>query len=538
MAAEQRMFSTDDTLRLIGDKAKESDNFWIKVQRRAHPGAHPVIVATLSGANMQHFASPELWLPTLCGGGKFLLQAYHESDANKLLGGAILFPVDGIDVRDVDLSIFDGNGDSKRADWRGPARLEYPKASAPAQHQQEMPMYGIKAPPAPGSGDSATINRQAWPRSAGGGAHREPYDDGSPLGHKAGAIEAERRLLEKEKLDIERERHRAELDSIKRTHDAELKAVEARLDAKLAIAKQPAGPDPVMAVLTKIMEQQAEDRREAARQAAEDRRAAEARQEKADARFASVLEKMSERKERDPLEIIGKVAELIKPKGDDTAMMKSVNNIIEMQGTMMGSAMDFVEHASRLAMGGEGGEDEPKWLKGVERLVRGVGKMATAAQVSRPQLPQPPQMQGQPQQPPPRPQNPQPQQAPQQQQPNQSALSVVQQIELAIKQKYDVTKIAAALLQFYQDESVQAALEESGGDFELLVQKRLGNWANESPENAAYIKKLFEEVQRQVQAAGFSAGPDEGDDGDDGDDQGDDSDDGDGDDQGDDDRDD
>lgn len=509
--AEQRMYSTDETLKLISDKSKESDNFWIKVQRRAHPGAHPTIVATLSGANAQHFASPELWVPTLCGGGKFLLLAFHETDLQKNLGGAILFPVDGMDVRDVDLSIFDSSGEAKRSDWRGPARLEFPKASAPAV-QQEMPMYGVRAPSAPGSGDSATINRQAWPRLAGGGGgvQREQYDDGGHFSSKAAGIEAERRVLEKEKLEAERQKHRDELEQIRRSHDSELKALESRFESKLAaitVAAKPTGPDPTMQVLMEMMKQQSEDRRLVVAQAAEDRRAAEARQQKADERFAMVLEKMAERKEKDPLEVLKAAADLIKPKNDDSAMMKTVHNMVEMQGTMMESAMNFVEHTSRLALGGEQGEEEPKWMKAAERLVRGVGKMATAAQVSRPQLPVPAQPMPQQVQTQPQPQARPAQQRPQQ--PPQTQMPVIDQIEAAIRQRFDVTQIAAALIKFYSDESIQKALEDAGGDFELLVQKRLGSWVNESPENGAYIKKLFEEVQRQVEAAGFVASDDE-----------------------------
>lgn len=500
-AAESRMFTIEDTMKLIADKAKESDNFWVKVQRRAHPGAHPVIVATLSGANVQHFASPELWVPVLCGGGKFLLQAFHESDANKLVGGAILFPVDGIDVRDVDYSIFDASGDAKKADWRGPARLEYPKPASASQ-RQEMPMYGINVPPAPGSGDSATNNRQAWPRLAGGNVHREGYDE--PLGQKAAGVEAERRILEKEKLDVERDRHRAELDSIRRAHDSELKSMEARLEARFS--SKPSGPDPIATMMLEVMKQQAEDRRDAAKQAAEDRRAAAERQDRADARFTQLLEKMSDRKEKDPIETVKAVAELVRPKNDDSVMMKTMHNMAEMQSSMVGAAMDFVDAASRMQLGGGGNEDEPKWMKGVERLVKGVGKMAAAAQLRQPQAfgqaPQPPAPPFQPPQPlpppPPRAAQPQPPPAP-----PQSELSIIDQIEHAIRQHHNVVEVAGAIIKFYEEASVKKALQESDGDFEILVQKRLGTWVAEAPNNSEYLMKLFAELQKQAAAAGF-----------------------------------
>lgn len=501
-AAESRMFTTEDTLRLIADKAKEAgDDFWIKVQRRAHLGAHPSIIATMSGANVQHFSSPELWLPALSGGGKYLLLAFHGTDPNRSIGGAISFPVEGTDVRDVNMDLFNSAGDAKHPDWRGPARLEYPKLQA-APNMVEMPMYGIKAPPGPGSGDSATTS-QAWPRSPGGGVQRAQYDDASPFGHRAAAIEAERRALEKEKLDAERERHRTSLDDIKRAHESELKSFEARMMG--LIQSKPSGPDPVASMMMEIMKQQAEDRRLAAQQAAEDRRSAAERQDRADARFAQLLEKLSERKERDPLEMMEKAANLLGGKKDNgivEAQAKMMHTMTEMMGQQVGVAMDFVDAASKLQLGGGGGDDEPKWLKGVERLVKGVGKMATAAQ-----LRQPPQMMPPPPPPgvpphlraaPPLPPQVQQraQQQPQQPPPSQETqASVVQQLEAAIRARYDINQIVEALAKHLEDPTVQQFLEASDGDFEKAVYARLGPWANESAENAAYLKALFNAVK-------------------------------------------
>lgn len=511
MAAENRMYSVDETMKLIADKSKESDNFWIKVQRRAHPGATPTLVATLSGANVQHFASPELWIPVLCGGGKFLLLAYHETDLNRIVGGAMLFPVDGTDVRDVDFSLFDSDGNAKKAEWRGPARLEFPKAVSSSQQQTEMPMYGIRPPPAPGSGDSATSRQSAWPRPAGGGVHREAYDDyGNPLGQKAAGIEAERRVLEKEKLDIERAKHRDELDSMKKAHDAELRSMKAELLAEIRGAKQQ-GPDPMI----EMFKQMSEDRRAAEARAAEDRRASEARaaeerkqqaedRRASDARFERTLEKLTERKERDPLEVLSKAAEIMRPKGDDSVMMKTMHNMAEMQGSMVGAAMDFVEHASRMQLGGGGGEDEPKWLKGIERLLKGVGKMAQAAQARQPTFVSPPQPQipsGMP--PPPRGAQPPPP-PPRPPQPQETMASVIEQIEQAIRKHHSVDEVAVALIRYYNEPTIQKALKDAGGDYEKAFMQRLGPWVNESPKNAEYLQQLFEAVQRQAVSAGLS----------------------------------
>jgi hypothetical protein len=304
-------------------------------------------------------------------------------------------------------------------------------------------------------------------------------------------------------------------------HKAEMAALKSELlgEIRQARAEKPTGPDPIVEFMKMQGEERkaadaraAEDRRISEARAAEDRRLAEARQERADARFEKLLEKMSERPKENPLEMAKQLIEITGKKGNDNeAMVKTVNNMVEMQSSTMGMAMDFVDHVSRMQLGGGAGENEPGWVKGVDRLMKGIGKIALARP---PQLPQLPQAQ-QPQQPQPNPQ--QPQQPPQQQpRPPQAEtnLPVIDQVDQAIRALYEPKEVAKALIAYYKDESVQKALAEAGGDPEAALLKRLGNWPNAAPQNAEYLKKLLAELERALQAAGFFAddSADEGDD--------------------------
>jgi hypothetical protein len=497
MAAEQRILTSDDTIRALTEKKdKDGDEFYIKVMRRAHLGSMPELVATLSNAQLLHFTSPEFWLPQLCGGGKYLLTGFHATNPSAQVGGSINFSVQG-DPRDVDFGVF------KKADWRGPATLEHPKQSdGPSRQQQEgMPLYDVRTPPAPGSGDSATRPTQAWPRQAGG-VNRAHYGGEDDWRTGAAALEAERRSIEKERLENEREKHRAELEAGRKQHEADMKALRAELLGEIRQSK-PTGPDPANMMFMEMMKQSAEDRRAAALQAAEDRRAAADRDARANERFAALLEKLSERKEKDPLDMVKSVVELVGKKSDGIeGTTKMMHSMMETMGTINNVAMDFVNHAASLQLGG--GSDEPAWVKGVDRLMKGIAGFAKAQSMRPPPVPagglpfgQPQQQQAQPPAPPAPPQ-PRPAQ-------NETEASVLEQIELAIRAKISVNEIAKVLIQYFQDPSIQTALAESGGDFEAAVQKRLGKWVTEAPSNAEYMKSLFKEVEAQLVQAGFVA---------------------------------
>lgn len=503
MAENGRMFTTDESLRAINDKAKEADSFVIKVMRRQGGlGSIPSLVANLSEASVQHITSPELWLPDLAGGGKYSLMAFHAGDLNRPIAGAIPFNVDGMEPRDVDSSAL------KKPNWRGPTVLDYPKESARVQTEDMGPLYSVQSPSGPGSGDSATRSHQAWARQPGGGILRQDYAgvNGELFGPAAKALEGERRNLEQARRELDLEKHKAELDNTRKMHDADMRALEAKIQASL-VQMKPTGPDPMVALLLELSKQQAEDRREAVKQAAEDRRSERERQERADARFLQMMEKMNEKpKEKDPIELFKVFNDLMGSKKDNgivEAQMKMMHSVSEMAGQQVSTAMDFVNAAAELQLGARG-EEEPAWIKGLDRVMKGVGAMAKARQpppagppqLGQPQLPQ----QAQQPQPPNQPQQPRP---PQQE----TNLSVIEQVEQAIRAKNPPEMIAKALISYAQDPSIQKALIESGGDFEAAFYKRLGNWHLEAPSNAEYLDTLFAELEKQAVSAGLIPPP-------------------------------
>ncbi len=509
-----RAILPEETFNMLRERAaKEGSDcsFTVKVLRRAYPGGVPDLVATLSGATLEHLSSPELWVPPLCGGGNFSMQAYHPTDLSKAVGGFIQFKVGSQDAKEVDGSVI------KKSDWRGPPTLDFPQRE-PAREQQ-VSMYDIRPPPAPDSSGSATGSSSAWTRSAGGGSvQRQEYGGETAWQVSARALEGERRKLEEERLVNEREKHRNELVAVAKAHDADMRA----LKAEILAAMQQQKPDNTSSMLAEFMKMQAEerriteeraavDRRERERIAAEDRRAAELRQEKNDERLARVLEKMTERPKEDPLAMIEKVAGLIGKNNNNEAQMKMMNSMAEMHSVQMGSAMDFIEHAANMQLGGPQEKESPV-VKAVEAGLKGFGAIMRGAQ----KRPAPQQFAQAPALPPTYEQQARAQPAPAQQ-PMPTAL---EQIEAAIRQKIPVANVAAAFITHFQDPSIQAAILEAGGDTEALIQKRLGNWPLENPENKIYLDALLAEVEKRLQAAGLfgeddAANQADGDDGED-----------------------
>ena len=302
-----------------------------------------------------------------------------------------------------------------------------------------------------------------------------------------------------------------------------MRAMKAELMGAIQQTK-PQGPDTGMLMMQEMVKQAAEDRREAQKQAAEDRRQAQTLQAASDARFAALLEKMNDRPKENPLEMLKAAVELMGSKKDNgivEAQTKMMHSMSEMMGQQVSVAMDFVSAAADMQLGASGGEKEPGWLKGLDRVMKGVGAMARGAAARGP-IPQVPQQALPAQVPmtfeqqalaqPPAPGSTVAQAVPKQPRPSQreTEKSVIVQIEEAIRGKLEPKQVAAALIAYFQDPSIQKALEEAGGDFEVALQKRLGNWQNEAESNAAYLKQLFTEVEKQLENVGEEEEEEEG----------------------------
>ncbi len=496
-----RAIPPEETYNMLREKAKtDGDAFTVKVWRRQHIGAVPELTASLSGAQVEHFSNPELWLPNLCGGGNFSLQGYHPTDLGKPVGGFLQFKVSQ-EPKDVDGAVL------KKTEWRGPSTLDFPQA-APARDREAGSIYDLRSPTAPGNGDQRHHSTQAaLPRSAVGGLHSVEYGGEGIWQERQrlqGQVESEKRKLEEERMVNEREKHRNELESLKKSHEADMAKLEARLMGAFQ-SQKPTGPDPSVVMFETMMRMQAEnakqaseDRREREKIAADDRRAAELRQERNDERFNKLLEKMSDRPKEDPLAMIEKVTNLVGKNNSNEAQMKMMGNMAEMHSVQMGTAMDFIQAAADMQLGARDKEESPI-IKGIEAAVKGVAAMAKGAQAKRapqqfaqPQLPPTYEQQARAQPPP------QPQQQPPQRQP-----TILEQLENGIRGKAPIETVAKAIVNHIKDPSVSAALIEVGMDFEVLIQNRLGVWAKEHVENEAYITALIAAVEKELKLAGY-----------------------------------
>ncbi len=502
----ERAIPPEETFNLLREKAKtDGDAFTVKVWRRQHIGAVPELTASLSGAMVEHFSNPELWLPNLCGGGNFSLQGYHPTDLGKPVGGFLQFKVTA-EPKEIDGAIV------KKSEWRGPPTLEFPQ-TAPAREREAGSIYDLRSPAAPDpAGSQRHHSTQAGSgRAAAGGLHSVDYGGDGVWQERQrlqAALESEKRKLEEERMLNEREKHRNELDSLRKSHEADM----AKLEAKMMGAFQqnkPTGPDPSVTMFETMMRMQAEnakqaaeDRREREKIAADDRRAAELRQERNDDRFNKLLEKMSERPKEDPLAMIEKVSNLVGKNNNSEAQMKMMGNMAEMHSVQMGTAMDFIQAAADMQLGAREKEESPI-IKGIEAAVKGVAAMAKGAQVKRAA----PQQFAQPQLRPTYEQQARaqpPQQAPAQPQPPpQRVPTILEQLENGIRGKAPVEVVAKAVVNHIKDPSVTAALIEVGYDFEVLIQNRLGVWAKEHVDNEAYIKLLIPAIEKELQLAGY-----------------------------------
>ncbi len=501
-AANERMIPSDETFHLLREKAKaEGDAFTVKVWRKSHIGGVPELQATLSGATVEHFNSPELWLPQLCGGGILSMQGYHPTDLAKAIGGILQLKISQ-EAKPIDPAVV------SKPEWRGPPVLDFPQKEAVREREQSI--YGIGSPTAPGNGEQRHQNNQADSPGKRWGVHSPDYGSETPWQEQRRlqqALELEKRKLDEERLANERQKHKDELAAKQKEHEADLRALKAELMGAIQLNK-PTGPDASVTFFQTLMQMQqenakqaAEDRREREKLAAEERKEDRARQERSDERFNKLMEKISERPKEDPLAMIEKVSNIMGKNNSNEATMKMMGNMAEMHSVQMGSAMDFIQAAADMQLGSREKEESPL-LKGIEAAVKGVAAFAKGAQAKRPpqqfaqpQLPQTFEQQARAQ--------PQPPAPPRPPAPAQKVPTILEQIEIGIKTKAPIPDVAKAIVNHIKEESVLAALTEVGFDFEVLVNNRLGTWASEHVENAAYIKALTAEVEKELRAAGY-----------------------------------
>jgi hypothetical protein len=316
-----------ETLKVKAGEA--GDTFTVKVSAK-RGSILPSVIASVSGARLEHIASPELWLPRLVGGGDYTLQVFHDSDkAARIASLTVTLP--GAPFSEVNITaVYAG-------DWQGPSVLVYPEPK-PMQSVAPTPQYaprsagltfstGVSAPPA---APAAPVQGQFYERE---------------LAEKAAdlrAREAELRLSSEAREREERTKRETELKL------AEMKAAMANNSAAKAgpniaeiIGAAAAVFGPILASLSEERKERArleESRRaEEARLRAESERRAFEMQQEANRRFETLMLKMSE-----------------KPTGPDPMLqmlMESNRANAEANGAMMSRVIEATTAVSQMSIG-------------------------------------------------------------------------------------------------------------------------------------------------------------------------------------------
>lgn len=520
-----KIVSHEETIRLLNERAKAvSDNFYVKVSRRAHLGSMPTMIATFSGAQVVHVANPETWLPRIAGGGPtYLLNVYHADEPTMLVGSPLVFSVatENCPPKEIDPLVV------KAAGWNGPARLEWPDENA-KKYATPQPSYQIASPSSPVR-DSASGN------VPGGGPGMQYQPD---FRREFEQLSSERARLERVREEFEERQRQMELDTIRRESEARIREMETKVMHSLQTPKQDASQT-IAAMLTAaapILQQMLASQNET-------RLAVMKQQEAAAMQQQHMFQMMMQRPSVDPAveKAFDRLQNALEKKSNEAVpQTQMLHSMAEAMGTMTSMTMDLVQTAAELNLGGRQQDDHPA-LKAIKEGVKAMNSLFSgyqqAANIPRAQ----PQPQPQPQQLPAhaqqqaafeqaaRAQAPQPAQAPV---PARAAPvparaapapqgfaefdfanapgSVVDRLEAMIKAKADPSLVAKTFIDSLDDEDLQKALAEVDGQINELVARRLGAWAMNDAANALYLRTLLKEVNAQGAAAGIFEG--EGDD--------------------------
>ena len=247
--------TSDEIVSVLAEKAKQDgDDFRIKIERRRTNGAPPELVSTLDGARVEHFSTPESWIPRFVGGGTLSLKAFHSSDYGKMIG-MIGVNVEG-QPKMPDLRVLES------AEWQGPRLLVYPAAPPP---RREEPISFLTT--VPSTVDNGSPRTTPVGSNGGGTSSPDSYIE-QRLAAKMEAIQkAELAILERSKM-MEIEAARREADIRIRAAEDRSKDIERRLD-EISRRPPPAPGTDSGAVLAQMMAEMRKSDREAQMQAAQ-----------------------------------------------------------------------------------------------------------------------------------------------------------------------------------------------------------------------------------------------------------------------------
>lgn len=439
-------------LHKLREKITETNDntFRIQVSRKRAQAYIGENIATLDDASVEMLAAPETWLPKLFGGGTYIIHAMHVSELSKKIGDGITLNVEG-DSRGMSPVWLDL---IRSADWLGPKHFVWP-SEKDLEEMRQAHLKTVVSPP--GSKGEGYVPRSNGPalETAQVASMVDPR-----WASAAQSLEDEKRAWEQKRRELEDSQRKLELENAKREADMRSSKLEAKLEALATREPVKSGPG-IMEIVTaitpvviKLVEGQNEIRKEML-----------VRDEKAREENNKIFMLMLEKKNDDSpnLKIMSSFAEAFSGlNGMAFEMMHRMRE--EVFGPPENTAvLAFKEIGKALmAMGGAGG---PKLAP--QKAPQNVAQLpakASATKVAKAPKADP-----------------------------------VGRIEAMIRAKIDPEIVADALFAGLREPEMQAALAKVGGQYQLLLQERLGDFL---ADNMEYLTQLGTVIQTKGRALG------------------------------------
>lgn len=225
-----------DKLKILEDKIKalndpDTDgNLTIKVATKDVVGPSGIfrarIVCTMVGGHSSHVANPELWLPRLMGGGRFVLSVFAPNG-----GSAALVDNIDVDLQGEPRAFPDLDAAEDLSTWKGPRKIIYPTKRA--VETASSPISIGAPPPLPHVTNVAAPQTMASGVAPGVGV--VPHEEIRRISdHYTQQISAlNQRLID--------EQHKREMDARDAQHKQDMARLEASIkEAKSAVTNVPA----------------------------------------------------------------------------------------------------------------------------------------------------------------------------------------------------------------------------------------------------------------------------------------------------------
>lgn len=514
-------------------KSTQRDEFICRVMLRRAQQMFAGAVATFDDATVNQVAHPEAWLSLLGGGGVYQLQIFHANNPATDLDGRVQVVVSGNSRERTPEELHALIADPS---WVGPRKMSFPQVEKKNGAYSTGPADPFGGPMrfgAPAPGGTAGNGASHTPAGAAGGASASPE-----VGALLRELEVQRQATARLTLQLETQKHEADLQRERERHERELERLRAEVKAEVASrgAAQPAdgGLGQLVTALAKMQEESA-NRFQTVMLELGKRQDQQAQAQAETNRL--LLTKLTEPK---PL-IDPALLEIIKDQKTASAeanvgLAKMYSGVGEMMGSVMQTALGAVRSMQELA---NPGDDEPSWVKGLR--VAGEFMSVMNQQPPQPQfIPQPQVVAPQPPRRvrPPRvvapagaPAAPAPAPAPvaafngvdaggapaaAAAQVDPSTLSAFDQVVYAIKERQDPVNISNFFIDNSEDPSIQAKLVAANGNPLVAFQPHLAQWLQSDPSNMQYVHTLIQTLQavyQQRMAAGEAGEEEEEDEG-------------------------